>query len=306
MNWVLKAHLQRLAARLPGGRSTYYIGQRLVGGMRNFSIKSKTGQWGRLVSGLDQSSVHVESARALEIGTGWAPIIPLLFWLSGQDRCDAYDVTQLLRPALVEATAQQLVDLCRTSAQPEITARFVPQRVALLQELVIKKTPAMVLLQQCGIHYHAPADASASGLANASLDLVYSNTVLEHVPQPTIAALFAEAFRVLRPGGVMVHLIDLSDHFAHADPSITSINFLQFSEQQFARYNTIFCYQNRLRPRAYEQMVKDQGFKILYWVPKLNERALEALPTLSISADFTGHSLEELCTSSICVVAQRP
>lgn len=41
--------------------------------------------------------------------------------------------------------------------------------------------------------------------ANESLDLIISNDVFEHVPNPPKA--FAECFRVLKPGGVMLATI---------------------------------------------------------------------------------------------------
>jgi hypothetical protein len=31
----------------------------------------------------------------------------------------------------------------------------------------------------------------------------------------------------------LVHNIDFTDHFSHSDPSISSVNFLQFSESQW-------------------------------------------------------------------------
>lgn len=46
-------------------------------------------------------------------------------------------------------------------------------------------------------------------LADASFDAVFSISVLEHVPDDRLADCFADMARILRPGGVMLHAIDL-------------------------------------------------------------------------------------------------
>jgi ubiquinone/menaquinone biosynthesis C-methylase UbiE len=134
--------------------------------------------------------------------------------------------------------------------------------------------------------------------------VVYSNTVLEHVPQSAIPGIFAEACRVLKPGGFLLHLIDMSDHFSHTDSSITSINFLTFSEKAFRRYNTQFLYQNRLRVTDWRRIV-EEGALIRVWQTNVNKKALEHLPYLRIGDSFKGLSPNDLCTSSVVVVAQK-
>jgi len=49
------------------------------------------------------------------------------------------------------------------------------------------------------------------GLPDGSIDVVVSNSVLEHVADPS--ALFASLARLLAPGGVMLHRVDYRDHF---------------------------------------------------------------------------------------------
>jgi ubiquinone/menaquinone biosynthesis C-methylase UbiE len=45
-----------------------------------------------------------------------------------------------------------------------------------------------------------------------SVDVVMSNAVLEHIPENRLSAIVDECYRVLRPGGYMLHQIDLRDH----------------------------------------------------------------------------------------------
>jgi len=50
-----------------------------------------------------------------------------------------------------------------------------------------------------------------AALDSGSVDLIVSNSVLEHVRDPL--ACFRECFRVLAPGGAMLHQVDYRDHF---------------------------------------------------------------------------------------------
>jgi SAM-dependent methyltransferase len=63
----------------------------------------------------------------------------------------------------------------------------------------------------------------------SSIDLVLSNSVLEHVRQ--IDALFAGCRRVLVPGGAMLHRVDYRDHFFKYP-----YGFLTFSEHAWSRW----------------------------------------------------------------------
>lgn len=58
--------------------------------------------------------------------------------------------------------------------------------------------------------------AEDTGIGAGSVDLVLSNSVLEHVRD--LGALFAELDRVVKPNARQYHFVDLTDHQAGADP----------------------------------------------------------------------------------------
>jgi SAM-dependent methyltransferase len=138
-----------------------------------------------------------------------------------------------------------------------------------------------------------------------SVDVVFSNTVLEHVPVPEVDRLLTESLRILRPNGYMVHLIDPSDHFSHADPSVSAVNYLRFSEGDFAKFNSAFLYQNRLRASEWRDVIQRHRFEIVYWRSSIDARALRDLPSVPVSACFSHLSPEDLCTTAIWVVTRK-
>lgn len=300
--WQLEAFVQRTLARLPRGAALYYVGQRLLGGFRRFNIESKLRQAAMLRETLLDGGGSIAGQRAVEIGTGWTPVVPIYMWLHGQAACHTLDVTPLLRPELVRRTAEQFA--ARLTAGDARLAQVWPERAARLHELVAAQAGAAELLQAWQLVYHGSADTAATGLPDASVDLVYSNTVLEHVPGELIPAIFREAHRMLRPDGWMAHQIDLSDHFAHSDGRISRLNFLRYSTAEFSQYNSSILYQNRWRPRQYRAALEETRFAVRLWRPLIERQLLDQVKGLPLHPDFAGLPADELCTTGIQLVAQ--
>jgi len=60
--------------------------------------------------------------------------------------------------------------------------------------------------QSFGVSAHfAQKDAEHTNYPDASFDIIYSCMFLHEVPKKSIRAIFKEAYRMLKPGGVMIH-----------------------------------------------------------------------------------------------------
>lgn len=118
-------------------------------------------------------------------------------------------------------------------------------------------------LASYGIEYRAPYDASETDLLDKSLDACISTNTLEHIPKESIRAIFVELYRTLKDTGVISAIIDYTDHYAHTDSSITLLNYLNFSESEWKKYNHNCHYQNRLRHNDYKSIFLDCGFRII-------------------------------------------
>lgn len=308
MRWTTKALIQRVLSSIPAGDAIYYLGQRYAGGFRDFRIDSKVQQGVALLGCLSELGQGIAERRAVEIGTGWTPVIPLLFWLNGQEECHTYDIRTLLKPSLVVESAKQFdnVPSSASVSQGAGDGRYsFEERKRILRDLVAAGAAAHEIMRCCNIHYHAPADAGGTNLSDAYVDVVYSNEVLEHVVESTLSRLFSESHRIIRPGGYMVHLIDPSDHFSHSDRAISSINFLQYSEDSFSKYNSRFIFQNRLRASTWRKMIEDHGFEIVGWRAEVDANAMHQLPLMRLDRAFSEMTAEDICTTSIYVLARR-
>lgn len=112
-------------------------------------------------------------------------------------------------------------------------------------------------LKDLRIDYRAPADACATGLSDASVDVCHSYAVLEHVPLDVVAGLVSKARRVLKPSGVFYALIGLHDHFHNF---VSKVNFLKYPEWAWgALVKNRISYHNRLRERGFLRLLTANG-----------------------------------------------
>jgi SAM-dependent methyltransferase len=117
-------------------------------------------------------------------------------------------------------------------------------------------------LASLGIRYRAPADARATGLADGSIDVCTTTSVLEHIPPDDLRSILVEVRRLLAPGGACSFAVDYHDHWAGPDASIDRLHFLRFDDDDWRRWNPDLQFQNRLRHGDYVDLFTDAGFAL--------------------------------------------
>lgn len=259
----------------------------LAQGLRQISILRQTGSW-------------THDIRVLEIGSGWTPIIPLLFVAAGARQVILTDIERLLdRHTLLNA-----LDVILAGADE--VARVLnmdPDRLRLILD-ADRSLGLDDLLRHFGLVYQVPHDVSA--IADGSLDLVCSRAVLEHIPPAELARLVRAYGSKLSPGGLMCHVVDNSDHWEHRDKSISRVNFLRYGETAW-RLTGINPqnYQNRLRHPDYVELLQECGLRVLIAEGDVDARSLADLRTMRVHRRFAHRSLEELATLTSYLVAEK-
>ena len=173
-----------------------------------------------------------------------------------------------------------------------------------------KQFPAHAVLQgverieDLPIRYLAPFDASS--LAAASIDVVVSRTVLEHIAPADMTQLFSALSSKLSPSGLMVHLVDHSDHLEHQDRNISRINFLTWSAAFHRRINWLIKEgENRMRHHEYRPLFERSGFRLLAEVAPVDERTLRSYKGLVLAAPYDRMTPQQLSVmTSVYVVAK--
>jgi SAM-dependent methyltransferase len=304
MNWKLKSAIQRSCASLPAGQeSLYYFLQRTLGSLRRPPDPlPMLSECARLVRLLADSGVEAQGARVMEVGTGRRLEMPIGFYLAGARSVITFDLHRYLKPELV------MQSVAAIRANRETVTEYFGECEGLLDrlDLLCSTTNFSELIELTRIEYRAPADAAATGLPDGSIDIQMSYTVFEHIPGEILKAILMEANRILAPDGVALHHIDPSDHFSHEDPSISSINFLQFPRQQWDYYaDNQFAYHNRLRADEFSDIYEECGHRIAQWIPKVDQRSIELLRNgFALDAQFRGKPADILCTTVLQVLSR--
>lgn len=304
MDWRVKGMIQKVLGVVPGGEWINDTLQKSIGDLSQFgkNIDSKVNNdWVPLVSHMREANLPPQNLEYVEIGAGWYPTLPFCYALAGAKLCRTYDINRHLNE---ELTFQVLRNLERhLPVIASASGRPLAEVERTYQSLRECSTLAQ-LLETAHILYIAPGDARETGLPAQSVDVVYSNSVLEHIPADTILGILRETNRILKPSGLTVHSVACNDHYAHFDRNITYINYLRFNQKEWGWWNTKFLYQNRLRPQDFLRLVEDAGLHVVLTKQNPRPDLLEKLPRMKIAPEFSRYSKEELCSTYIDFVAR--
>jgi SAM-dependent methyltransferase len=308
MDWRIKGTIQKVLGWMPGGDRIHHILQRRVGGLADFGRECdiKVDDWRLMMGHLQSARARIAGGTLLEMGTGWYPTFPLCLYLAGAARVYTVDLNRLLRSEMTIALAERLANhvalIAQVAGKPEAEVAERQKAVA----TALRGGASIGAATDGVIEYRAPADAARTELPAGSIDVLFSNSVLEHVPREVIEACFREAMRILRPGAIVFHSVNCGDHYAYFDRSIDQLHYLQYSEAEWAKWNNSFLYQNRLRAIDLTAMARKQGFAIEIDTSRANPERLRQLDAIRIDPQFAHYSRDQLAITSIDFVGRKP
>jgi len=306
MHWKIKGVVQKALSAVPGGMWLNDRMQRAAGGLKDFdaSVDVRVEQdWIPLMDVLLAHDVRIDDREYLEIGTGWYAVLPVCFSLAGTRLCHTIDrvrhMSEPLTFKMMRRIQKHVPAIARASncSLADVTRRY---------EDLMQAGNLNDLLRRARIQYVAPGDASKTGLAAGSLDIVFSNNVLEHVYPDEISTMMEESRRILKPGGLCVHCVACNDHYAHFDRGITFVNYLQYPASKWSFWNNDLHYQNRLRACDFVKRATTAGFNLVSQRVSESPGARVALAKFNIAPEFSKYSADELVTTSITFLAQSP
>lgn len=288
MRWTLEAFVHRVLDAVPAGDEVRFQLQRRVAGAVPIDDR-------RLRRELDYAKEHLSvlrdamhdpsNASVLEFGAGRHLTVAMAIAAVGPNVV-ASDVAKLMRPDLVQ-------DAARRSCMPALGPIAVADDV-------------LGALLDLGVTYRKMTPGSFDRVRDQTIDLLYSTSVLEHIPVEEISTLLQEARRVLSPAGRISLIVDYTDHYAYGDPSISSFNFLSVPEAKWlARYSPSGHFQNRLRHDDAVDLLEKAGFTVV--VKNVNgprEQDLTWLREADLDVPFADIPPERLGIRSAHLVAR--
>jgi len=305
-SWKVKAFVTFLISCLPFSEKLYKSIQKKFGRLYpdpEFLLHSLRNSIDLLTS----NGYVVKNKVVFEVGSGHELISPLGWFLHGAANVHSIDLNRRLDLEIFGKSLQIIRDYESNTLRKEYfekadTASF-ESRIRLLAK---HAEDPEGFISSAKINYLAPADAADAPLSDGSVDIHFSNTVFEHIPPDILFNILEEAKRILKPDGLLLHNIDLSDHFAHTDPRIQKINFLKFSKLVWNLLaGNRFAYCNRLRASEFRELFARAGLEILAEVVVVDLDAQSALKqNFLVNSAFKSFSNEDLCTTSITLLAR--
>jgi SAM-dependent methyltransferase len=300
MRWQVKCMIDNAKALLPFQAQLRRFKDRFVPYTPNTDDDIHTIEQGIRQVQWVNAVLPIKDATVLEVGSGWQPMIPVLYSVAGASRVYLTDLNVLLRPDTFSAALRAL----RTERQVIVNDLEVD---AQMLDHVLREDPARSMqerLKELHLVYLAPCDCRSLSLPADSLDVVTSRACLEHIPPDVLQDIFHESYRLLKRGGLACHWVDPSDHWEHQDKSLTRVNFLKYPDALF-RWTSInpINYQNRLRHPEYVEMLGKAGFRLIREERQVDEASLRSLPHIRIAKRFRRFSYEDLATIDSLLLA---
>lgn len=153
------------------------------------------------------------------------------------------------------------------------------------------------LLEKTGAEYLTDGVRSLKTIPSGSVDVIWSQAVLEHIRVHEVPEALREMRRILSDSGIMSHRIDYKDHLGG------SLNNLRFSSRVWeaeAMARSGF-YTNRIRNSEFLRLIEDAGFHLQQAETARWDKA--PIPRSKLAKEFQSLSEDDLRTRNVDVVA---
>ena len=303
--WHLKALVQKTISLLPFKHNiNYFFQKNITKGiiLRDDIFESKLVHANKHLLNYSKFGKSKEKLSTLEIGTGWYPVVPLAFFLRGIDRIVSIDISDLLTTDTLHTTIKKFIEYKESGKLNGLLEDIDMIRFNKMKELLNKDADPKKLLKNLNIEIIVD-DARKTSFDTESFDMINSNNTFEHIYPHLLNDILIEFKRILKKDGIMSHHIDMSDHFAHLDRSITHYNFLKFSDAQWNLIDNSIQPQSRSRISDYRSMYNKLGFKILYEESIIEN--IDDLKKVKLDKKYSSQNEEDLAPISTVQVTKK-
>lgn len=296
--WVLKAIVQKTISFLPYSQRINYFFQKYVTKgvyLSDAYFEDRLEHARNHIEAWERLSDGAPLRNTLELGAGWYPVVPIALFLYGAEHIRTVDVSLLTNADHVRTTIRKFLEYAdQGKLAPYL--RPDPERLDALRQLGFESQVRSFeqLTQALRLEYLVQ-DARQLNLSDGTLDLAHSNNTFEHIYPDILLGILREFRRIVRPGGVQSHFIDLSDHFAHFDTSITIYHFLRFSPAAWRWIDNTVQPLNRLRITDYRHLYHEAGLSISE--ENLRPGDVQALRDVPVHPHFLGNTEAENAVS---------
>jgi len=241
INWKLKSLVYKFLEFFRLKRTLYFI-QKKITKRSNINLNEIIFYWDFHLKYLTNNN----STKILEFGAGKSLIQNIFL---------SYKTNLKFEQTLIDISKMIDLDLFNRANEQVAKILKVERRPFVKNNNDIKKN--------FNILYSAPTALNEIEEKNLLFDACISSTVLEHFPIKDLEETFKILKKIIKKDGIISASIDYSDHYSHTDKKINKLNFLQFSNEIWSKYNNSFLFQNRLRHQDYKKIFINLDYEII-------------------------------------------
>ena len=220
------------------------------------------------------------------------------FTLRGQG-ASSYDTMPWLRADLLRRNAEVLVDAADIVKRWSGTVpEDVEERAKRLRADLDRSRDSV--LKRLGVTGRVTRSMDRSEIGTGTVDLFYSDSVLQLVDPRDLSVLVREARRFLKPSGRCLHVVDCRDTSVLHDHRVPRLAYLAWPEPVWWLLTSRYLnYQNRWRMPQFVKLFENEGFRVRVLDPIIQAGDIAyARRRLASAARFADMSLAEIATSS--------
>lgn len=303
MKWWMKASAQAMLARIPKGELVHEWLQTRWGELARLESTSRFSNAVFYLRTVHDRVGLSNPIRAVEIGTGWVPAVPIALLLAGV-QVDSFDIVRLMRPTILQRCLREIErHLPRFAEAAGLPVQAVQRRY----DLIRHETEFECVAGRLGGLYRAPWDTTRLPYRDGQVDLAFSNLVFQNVHVCVLERLVQETFRILKPGGFAIHRIGMDDEYAAVDPARGPLDFLRYSRSGWdLLFSHSIKYCNRIRCSQFLELFSRTGFREVWTRKRVDYEAIGSLRRRGVAPEFRRMSWEDLATTGLDIVLEKP
>ena len=156
-----------------------------------------------------------------------------------------------------------------------------------------------------GFNYILNKKVNLNTFSSNRFNIIFSGYVFEHINinDLSISNYLKNIYRILKPGGYSVHIIDIGDHLHFLDRKNTHRKeYLRFSDKLWKRYfESDIKYINRIQASEWLHLFENAGFKLIY------KSQIDCnIDLLKINDKYKIFTSEDLKCYNFCIIHQKP
>lgn len=303
MRWILKVAAFKLLGLVPEGNITYRFVQENI--TRSLRVTE-----GRVLQKIQVGMEYLDSIEQIledtdfrqithvDIGAGWMPTIPLLFYSTGFDH-------QLLLDIHRNLDARTVSDVVCRFRQLVSKEKNFKGRCKRLPPIVEASETLESYLTRIGIRYVAPYGENDL-LSDRSFKIITCTQVLLHLSKHQLRSLFQVISSALKSGGLFLAPIHLYDIYSDFDKSLSPYNKWKYSDFVWEKMiNSKMMTFNRLTTSEYRQLLEKSGLEIIkYDVAEPTASDLQQFRRIKVHKQFSSVPETELAAKYLFFAAR--